>query len=241
MPAIDHRNDSGARLPILVWRFPEPILGVCTAPLGGGLGERRWVVNATVEKTYARTDPEDHLREIAAGLRLDGPGVGMLTAVDVSQRVIRTDGGVIAAATVGLGHPTWAAAPDGDLRELHPGTINIVAWIPAVLSEAALVNTVVSVTEAKSQALWEHGLDATGTGTDAVFVACQLSGTRVEPHGGPRSIWGARLARAVHAAVREGTRAWLAGPAGSRTSPARPPSDSLGETRSYPLCDGTVL
>jgi adenosylcobinamide amidohydrolase len=209
--------------------------------MGGGLGERRWAINATVEKTYARMDPEDHLQAIAAGLGLAGTGVGMLTAVDVSQHVTRTDGGVIVAATVGLGHPTWAAAPDGDLRELRPGTINIVAWVPAALSEAALVNTVVSVTEAKSQALWEHGLDATGTGSDAVFVACERSGTSVEPHGGPRSIWGARLARAVHTAVYEGARAWLGRPAGSRTSPARPASDSLGETRSYPLCDGTVL
>jgi adenosylcobinamide amidohydrolase len=168
----------------------------------------------------------------------------MLTAVDVTDHLIRTDGGVIVAATVGLGHPGWAAAPNGDFRELRPGTINIVAWVPAALSEAALVNTVVSVTEAKSQALWDHGVDATGTGSDAVFVACERStpaGASTEPHGGPRSLWGARLARAVHAAVHEGTRAWLGRPQGSRPSPPRPQSDSLGETRSCPLCDGSVL
>lgn len=207
-PAIDHRNESGRQLPILVWRFPEPVVGICTAPLGGGLGPRHWLINATVEASYARVDPDDHLRELAGELALTGPGAGMLTAVDVTSHVTRVDDGVIADATVGLGHPTWAAAPDGHIRELRPGTINIAAFVPVRLSEAALVNAVVSVTEAKSQALWEHGLDATGTGSDAVFVACARSGA-VEPHGGPRSVWGARLARAVHAAVYEGAQRWL--------------------------------
>jgi adenosylcobinamide amidohydrolase len=210
-PAIDHRNESDRRLPILVWRFDEPVLAICTGPLGGGLGRRHWAVNATVANSYARLDPGDHLRELAGGLGLAGDGVGMLTAVDVTSHVTRTDSGVLADATVGLGHPTWAAAPDGHLRHLRPGTINIIAWIPAALSEAALVNTVVSVTEAKSQALWDHGLDATGTGSDAVFVACALSGA-IDPYGGPRSIWGARLARAVYAAVHGGATAWLGNP-----------------------------
>jgi hypothetical protein len=30
-------------------------------------------------------------------------------------------------------------------------------------------------------------------------------------HGGPRSLWGARLARAVHRAVLDGGKQWLAG------------------------------
>jgi adenosylcobinamide amidohydrolase len=224
-PAIDHRNESGGHLPILVWRFAEPVLGICTGPLGGGVGERGWAINATVDKTYARTDPDEHLREIAGGLGMMGPGVGMLTAVDVANHVTRTDGGVVVDATVGLGHPTWAAAPDGDFREVRPGTVNIVAWIPVPLSDSALVNAVVSVTEAKSQALWDHGLDATGTASDAVFVACALPERverTVEPHGGPRSTWGARLARAVHAAVFEGARAWLAGAAWDVDAPGRP-------------------
>jgi adenosylcobinamide hydrolase len=193
---------------MLVWRFPAPVLGVCSAPLGGGIGIRHWAVNATVPTSYARLDPQVHLAEIAASAGLSGDGVGMLTAVDVTSRVPRSDGGVLAIATVGLGHPTWAAAPDGDLRQLATGTINIVVIVPVRLSEAALVNAVISATEAKTQALWEHGVDATGTGTDAVFVACQPSGT-VEPYGGPRSTWGARLARAVHASVGEGVLAWL--------------------------------
>jgi adenosylcobinamide amidohydrolase len=89
------------------------------------------------------------------------------------------------------------------------GTINIVAFLPAPLADAALVNAVATATEAKVQALVEAGFDATGTATDALFIACPVAGDgNAEPYGGPRSSWGARLARAVHAAVAEGTHRW---------------------------------
>jgi len=48
--------------------------------------------------------------------------------------------------------------------------------------------------------------DATGTATDALCVLCPDEG-RAHSFGGPRSVWGARLARAVHAAVMAGARA----------------------------------
>ncbi len=105
--------------------------------------------------------------------------------------------------------PTWAAAPDGSWSEWVPGTINLVVWVPAPLSDAALANALVTATEAKVQALQEAAVPGTGTASDAVAVCCPPGGT--EPYGGPRSEWGARLARAVHAAVGAGTARYLAG------------------------------
>ncbi|MBB4697789.1 adenosylcobinamide amidohydrolase [Actinoplanes abujensis] len=90
------------------------------------------------------------------------------------------------------------------------GTVNIVAWVPVRLSDGALVNAVATVTEAKTQAIRALGLEATGTATDAVCVLCPLDGP-VADYGGPRSTWGARLARAAYAAVfagGAGTQAW---------------------------------
>jgi adenosylcobinamide amidohydrolase len=105
--------------------------------------------------------------------------------------------------------PAEAAAREGAEAV---GTINVLAVVPVPLSDAALVNAVVTATEAKAQALAEAGLRATGTSSDAVCVACPVAGTQEpEPYGGPRSVWGARLARAVHAAVAEGTADWLSG------------------------------
>ncbi|MFI7603600.1 adenosylcobinamide amidohydrolase [Micromonospora sp. NPDC049366] len=202
-PLLTSRREDGLDLPALIWRATTPLRSVSSGPLGGGIGVRRWVLNATVPMSYAREDPTDHLAEIAGGLGLDGPGVGLLTGVDVAEVVSRTDAGVRVWATVGLGTPVQAAAPAEQAPGQRVGTVNIVGYVPARLSDAALVNAVATATEAKAQAIVELGLAATGTPTDAVTVLCPAEGPEFA-YGGPRSAWGAPLARAVHAAVLAG-------------------------------------
>jgi adenosylcobinamide hydrolase len=188
-----------AGAPVLVWRPATPWFAISSGMLGGGVGERHWVINATVSAAYDRTDPDRHLAEIAAALGLTGPGTGFLTAVDVREVVHRSDGGVHASVTTGIGaHPTWAA---GLAAVPEPvGTINAVCWLPRRLSPAALVNAVATVAEAKAQALFEAGVPGTGTPTDAVALLCPPAGDP-EPFGGPRSPVGGPLARAVHGAI----------------------------------------
>ena len=196
-----------AGLALLEWRFAEPLLAASSAPLGGGLGRRAGVINAQVARAYARRDPEAHLLELASGRGLLGPGVGMLTAVDVRRTWHADDHEARVDVSVGITTPTWAAAPDEppDRGGISPGTINVVAIVPERLSDAAMVNAVMTVTEAKAQALWDAGVSATGTASDAVCVLCPDRGS-AHPFGGPRSPWGARLARAVHRAVLDGCR-----------------------------------
>lgn len=182
---------------------------IASSPLGGGLGLRHWVVNVGVPSSYDRRDPDRHLRELAAAAGLADAGVGMLTAADVGAVRFGHDGDVEVAATVGLGTLTWAAAPEPAVEVAAPaaGTINVVAFVPRRLSDAALVNAVATATEAKAQALWDAGVAATGTATDAVCIACPATGVPAS-FGGPRSRWGSRLARAVHEAVSAGARSW---------------------------------
>jgi len=196
------RREGGRELPLLVWRLPAPMRAAATAPHGGGLGVRRWVVNAQVPASYARRDPDHHLGKLAVSLGLPGRGVGLLTAADVRAWRSATDGGVEVTATVGLGHPIQAAAAP-EPAAFSVGTINLVAFLPERLSDAALVNAVATVTEAKVQAVRDLGLDATGTATDAVCLLCPGDG-RTADFGGPRSVWGSRLARAAYAAVMAG-------------------------------------
>jgi len=197
---VRSRREGGRELPVLVWRFGAPLRVIASAPHGGGVGSRRWVVNAQVPTSYGRRDPDHHLGQLAVSLGLPGRGVGMLTAADVRAVHRGDDGGVEARATVGLGHPTWAAAADATRPVSLVGTVNVVAVVPERLSDAALVNAVATATEAKAQALWEAGIPGTGTATDAVCIACPADGP-AHAFGGPRSIWGARLARAVHRAI----------------------------------------
>jgi adenosylcobinamide amidohydrolase len=212
-PIPGARREGGRDVPLVYWRFPTPLLSVSSAPLGGGIGERRWALNATVPMSYDRDDPDAHLRELAAGLGLAGPGVGLLTGVDTAELFRAEDTGVVAWATVGLGAPTRAAAPPECTPPIRPtrvGTINVVVSVPVRLAEAALINAVTTATEAKVQALAELDYAGTGTATDAICVLCPTGGP-AEPYAGPRSAWGSRLARAVHRAVLAGGADDLAG------------------------------
>jgi len=196
---------------------------ISSSIVGGGLGPREWVLNAQVAGGYDRTDPTVHLADLAAGLGLSGPGVGLLTAAQVTAVVQREDEGAHVGATVGLRVPTWAAAPHGsadpELAPIRrPGTINIVVSVPVPLSDAAFVNAVVTATEAKTQAVLDAGFACTGTASDAVCVAAPAGAPGVD-FAGPRSLWGARIARAVHAAVYAGALDYA-----SRVPPADQPA-----------------
>jgi len=234
---LSWRAEDGLRLPMALW-YPGPgYQMISSGVLGGGLGPREWVLNVQVGTGYARTDPAAHLLELARGLGLSGPGIGLLTAAQVTDVVQREDRGVRAAATVGLRVPTWAAArPGGPDRELAPtdrdawsrsadrdawsrsGTINVIVSVPVPLADAAFVNAVVTATEAKTQAVLDAGFAGTGTATDAVCIAApmDLAGAPAEEFTGPRSPWGARIARAVHAAVRAGAAGYAAALTGAR-------------------------
>jgi len=188
----------------LVWHLPEPRLAIASTALGGGIGVRRWVVNAQVRSDYTADDPERDLAAIAAETGCSGPGVGFLTAADVDTWTRGDSDAVTVFATVGLRTPIWAASTPAAATTPAAGTINLVAFVPERLSDAALVNAVATVTEAKVQALLEAGIAGTGTPTDAVCVLAPTHGP-VERYGGPRSRLGSHLARAVHAAVSAGT------------------------------------
>ncbi|MFE3720640.1 adenosylcobinamide amidohydrolase [Streptomyces cyaneofuscatus] len=202
------RHEDGHHLHHLVWRLGPGVRVCSSAVLGGGIGPRAWILNAQVPGGYPRLDPDRHLAEIAASEGLTGPGAGLMTAADVAAYTTGHDGGVTATVTTGLGVRGWAAAPESATRTPHrPGTVNIVLTLPAALSDAALVNAVATATEAKVQALLDAGLDCSGTPTDAVCVAAPEPGPDGgEPFAGPRSTWGARIARAVHTAVLAGAR-----------------------------------
>jgi adenosylcobinamide amidohydrolase len=205
------RAEDGQRLPMALWRPGPGYRMISTGVLGGGLGPREWVLNAQVPAGYARTDPAEHLRELARGLGLTGLGIGLLTAAQVTGLVQRQDEGAQAAATVGLSVPTWAAAPPGGPAPERAGTINLIVALPVPLTDAAFVNAVATATEAKVQAVLDAGFAGTGTATDAVCVAAPIRATdREEEFTGPRSVWGARIARAVHAAVHAGAAGYVA-------------------------------
>ena len=195
---------------VLVWRFSQPVLALSSAPVGGGAAALDWLVNIGVTDGYDRTDLDTHAAEVVDLLGLRGTGAALLTATAVGGVCSAEEEGVRVDATVGVTRPTWAADRDGThaLRGpegWRPGTINIVVQLPVGLTPGAAVNAVVTATEAKTQALIEAGVPGTGTASDAVVV-CWPPTLPSEPFAGPRSTWGARVARSVHRAVADGLR-----------------------------------
>ncbi len=193
---------------VAAWSFDGTRAALSSAPVGGGSAAVDWVVNIGVTAGYDRTDLDAHAHQVAERLGLTGTGVALLTAVDVRRIVHADDEGVVVDATVGVTKPTWAADLDGshgrrDRDRWLPGTINIVVQVPVALSPAAAVNAVMTATEAKTQALFEAGVPGTGTASDAIVIVWPPT-VPIEAFAGPRSAWGARIARAVHGAVRDG-------------------------------------
>lgn len=197
--------DNGAGEPShALWKsFAAPRLACSSAIVGGGLLELHWVFNATVATHYLHPDPVEHALSIAKELQLTTDGACLLTAVDVELNArFASEDGVAVMATAGISSMGWAALAPADGVVL-PGTINIVVEVPEPMSPAALVNLVMTATEAKAQYFAEAGHSATGTPTDAVVVVCPQGPVTMDgQYGGPRSRWGAVVARVVLAALR---------------------------------------
>ncbi len=198
--------------PALVADLGAPHRALSSAVLGGGLGAVRTWLNLQVPPAYGRTDPDEHLREVAADLALEGPVAGMLTAADVARHGARERPLARAIATVGIGQPLAAA---GRRPRTVPtaGTINLLVVSRVALTDAALAGALLTATEAKAQALADAGVrarnhdgPATGTATDSVLVACPAQGA-AEPFAGPATRAGADIAAAVHRAVLDGALA----------------------------------
>lgn len=197
-PGPDHRH-------VLVWRFEEPVQALSSASVGGGFSTPAWLLNIGVPHDYARIDLDEHATTIAARRGLSGHGIAMFTAVDVTRAEHACFEGASVSATVGVTRPTWAADPAAGHAH-WPGTINLIADVPVALEPAAMVQALLAMTEAKTQALLEARVPGTGTASDAITLLCSSAGP-VERFGGVRSRWGHRLAMATHAAVRQGLAA----------------------------------
>ncbi|QIK76451.1 adenosylcobinamide amidohydrolase [Nocardioides piscis] len=197
-PGPDHRH-------VLVWQFDRPVHALSSASVGGGFSTPAWLLNVGVPHDYSRIDLDEHAAAIATGRDLSGSGIAMFTAVDVTRAEHACFEGASVCATVGVTKPTWAADPEAG-HALWPGTINLVAQLPVALEQPAMVQALLAMTEAKTQALLETQVPGTGTASDAITLVCPVA-DRAERFGGVRSTWGHRLAMATHAAVHQGLAA----------------------------------
>jgi adenosylcobinamide hydrolase len=126
---------------------------------------------------------------------------------------------VAAVVSVGLSNRICAGLSAPAATGL--GTINAVVLIDAALTQAALVNAVITTSEAKTLVLasldvrTDDGLPAGGTSTDAVVVACTGRGTQLA-YAGPGTTVGWLIARSVRQAIEQIGREQIARDGGRR-------------------------
>ncbi|MFQ5898379.1 MAG: adenosylcobinamide amidohydrolase [Candidatus Methylomirabilia bacterium] len=189
---------------------------VSSAVVGGGMAMARSIVNLHVPKNFPCDNPDRELATFVRRRGIPSPYLGLMTSTRTEKaEVVEMRGNnvhVMAVVTVGLGNPVHAG--QSPLAAWQPSTINTIVVVDGAPEPSALVNLVITATEAKAMALLNAGLRcpdgqaASGTSTDAVVVAATGRGPRCR-FGGPVSSLGWVVSRAVGSALDAGIRRWV--------------------------------
>ena len=194
----------------------EPLAVLSSAFVRGGLASARAIVNLHVPKSLRQEDSDALLPAFVDRRRIPGPWVGLLTAAWTERAQVAGEclNGVTALAIVTVGLSNRVAAGTTPIAVWAPSTINVIIVVDAAPDPAALVNTVMTVTEVKTSLLaaadlrCADGHVASGTSTDAIVVAATGRGPR-QRFGGPISDLGWVVGRASRAALGAGIQRWI--------------------------------
>lgn len=190
------------------------------APYHGGLSSGSTFVNWKVPLNYDCSDPAVMMQ---AELRKWGydpaTAVGLQTAAHITHTSFAERQGdefkLLVCASAGTGNAARAGLERETFSAYEPGTVNIMIIIDGRMTSSAMVNAVISATEAKSAAFEElgirdhsYGCTATGTTTDAVLIAVSQSESYVHTHryAGAATTIGNVIGQLVYGTVHEAIR-----------------------------------
>jgi len=131
--------------------------------INGGIRSVSTLLNHTIVPGRDPADAERELEIAAAGAGIGGDYFGLLTAVPAGQACVLQYDFITVFITAGIRRE----GPCGT------GTITILITSSEGMSDAALLETIMVATEAKTEALLALGLPLTGTPADAVIAACE--------------------------------------------------------------------
>lgn len=214
----------------LLLEAPQEMDGLSSAVYGGGFGKLSRMVNIYVDRHYRCDDPARDIADLLGQWGYPAEGTaGLLTAVPMRYAAVAEERGddfaVFCCATAGASNAARAGVRRTTFpASWTPGTINVLLAVDGRLTPAAMVNAVMTATEAKTAALGdlgvldaEIGLAATGTTTDAVAlgVSQRADWPLLHAYAGTATDLGGTVGRLVYAAVGASLRAAAAG-AGAR-------------------------
>jgi adenosylcobinamide hydrolase len=204
---------------MLMIESKRPLKVLTSAVYGSDRFSCKRMINRHVGRDYAAKEPEEEIRDWLTRKKIPlDETVVLMTAARV-DRVCRrfveektfkmavfVTAGVGNAARAGESYPVF-----WNDQEYMPHTINTVIVIDGRMTQAAMVNAVITATEAKAAALQDlkvkdaRGNPATGTTTDAILIASTQDPARKDLHAyaGLSSPLGSALGKAVYQAVKE--------------------------------------
>ncbi|WP_425387713.1 adenosylcobinamide amidohydrolase [Aneurinibacillus terranovensis] len=167
----------------LLLQTQQPLTVVSSALWGGGISQATHFVNWHVPLDYSAENPVEQMRGHLTGWGYPvSQTVGLQTAASLTSGSVHEENGdqfrIICMATAGTGNSARAGRLRQTFSAYQCGTINIFVLLDARLTPAAMVNGIITATEAKAAALQdlgirdEHGEIATGTTTDSIVIGC---------------------------------------------------------------------
>jgi adenosylcobinamide amidohydrolase len=160
---------------------------------GGGMKQVSHFVNWKVPLDYSSSDPtklmEQKLAEWGYPVTYS---LGLQTAAYIHiasiQEMIGDEFRIVCCVTAGVGNAAKAGKKRKTYSAYEVGTINTLLFIDSCLSHSAMVNGIITATEAKTAALQdlnitdEDGDIATGTTTDSVVLAVSQNKVKYPTH-----------------------------------------------------------
>jgi adenosylcobinamide hydrolase len=199
--------------------YPSQMETISSAVYGGGFAKASHFVNWKVPLDYSSVDPVALMEEKLHGWGYPlNESIGLQTAAYIHtasiQEMVGDEFRLVVIVTAGVGN----AARAGTIRETFPAyqcaTINTFIFLDSSLTQSAMVNAIITATEAKAAALSdlhirdEAGEIATGTTTDAVVIAVSQNYEKYRTHqfAGTATSIGNAIGCLVYRAVCETVR-----------------------------------
>ena len=192
--------------------FSRALRTISNGVFGEGLQWVQHFCNFHVDMNYHCANPKE---DVAAWLDQLGlpkeQALGMMTAVQLEDRVVISrkvhGNSFLVIVTAGVGNAVDISHPREKMEAFQIGTINTMIFVDAHLSDGALVNAIISATEAKTKAMIDlqimdkHSQTlATGTSTDSLSIASTQVG-EVTPYAGSGTPLGKGIGELVYEAT----------------------------------------
>ncbi|PMC35959.1 hypothetical protein CJ195_17035 [Bacillus sp. UMB0899] len=201
-------------------QFNHPLKSISNGVIGDGIQWLTHFCNFHVKKNYHCDEPAKDVQTWMTQFNIPyEQALGMMTAVILEDAVIIEEkiGGIpiLAIVTAGVGNAVDITKQLNSEATQTIGTINTMLFIDAHFTDGALVNGLLSATEAKVKAIADLNIKdpqtksmATGTSTDALVLGLTQKGEKTA-YACSGTVVGRAIGQVIYRATHEALKKYL--------------------------------